>query len=93
MVSRLLVLSALFSLVLAKPHARSMVVHEAITSAPGGFVRSGAPPADTSISLRIALAQRDTPGLINALYEVSDPKSSLYGAHLTKDEASISFPT
>ncbi|KAI0700480.1 family S53 protease [Cytidiella melzeri] len=87
MVSRLLVLSTLFSFALAKPHARSMVVHEEIATAPRGYVRTAAADANSSIKLRIALTPSNTDGLIKALYDVSDPKSSLYGAHLTKEEA------
>jgi tripeptidyl-peptidase I len=86
MVSRLLVLSALFSLALAKPHARSMKVHESLEQVPSGFVKTSDPNANTPIKLRIALVQNNPTGLVDALYAVSDPASSSYGQHLTKEE-------
>lgn len=86
MVSTILVLSALFSLVLAKPHARSMKVHELIEQVPSGFVKTGAADANTDINLRIALVQNNPNGLIDALYAVSTPDSSTYGEHLSKEE-------
>ena len=42
MVSKLLVLSALVSLVVASPMARNMQLHESREHPPAGFVRSGA---------------------------------------------------
>ncbi|KAI0700484.1 family S53 protease [Cytidiella melzeri] len=86
MVSRLLILSALFSLALAKPHARSMTVHESLEDIPSGFVKTSAADPDTQIKLRIALVQSDPNGLIDALYAVSTPDSASYGEHLTKEE-------
>lgn len=91
MIYELLVFSTLFSLALSKPHARGLIVHEAMDSAPRGYVRTAAAPSESTIKLRIALASKDTNGLINALYDVSDPKSSLYGAHLTKEEVCIHY--
>lgn len=87
MVGNMLALAVLFSFVLAKPHTRtSMIVHEAIVSPPSGYVRTTTPDAATTISLRIALTQQDATGLIAALYNVSDPQSAHYGAHLSKEE-------
>ena len=88
MVSKLLVLSALCSLALAKPAARSMKVREARQSVPAGFVRTGDAPADTELKLRIALVQNNPGGLIDALYNVSTPGSASYGQHLSKEEVS-----
>nr|ABB73029.1 family S53 protease [Phanerodontia chrysosporium] len=86
MVSKLLVLSALFSLAFAKPTARSMKVREARESVPGGYVRTGPAPADKELKLRIALVQNNPDGLIDALYAVSTPGSASYGEHLSKEE-------
>ncbi|KAI0810809.1 family S53 protease [Irpex lacteus] len=86
MVSRFLVFSALFSLALAKPHARNLKVHEFLEQAPSGFVKTGAADADTQIKLRIALVQNNPNGLIDALYAVSSPDSATYGEHLSKEE-------
>ncbi|KAI0085901.1 family S53 protease-like protein [Irpex rosettiformis] len=87
MVSKLLVLSALCSLAVAKPHTRNLAVHEAVATTPRGYVRTAPATSDSNIKLRIALAPKDIDGLITTLYDVSDPKSTLYGAHLTKEEA------
>ncbi len=89
MVSRFLVLSALFSLALAKPHARNLKVHEFLEQAPSGFVKTGAADADTQIKLRIALVQNNPNGLIDALYAVSSPDSATYGEHLSKEEVRL----
>ncbi|KAI0344952.1 subtilisin-like protein [Trametopsis cervina] len=87
MVSRILILAAFVSLALAKPQARTLTVHESLQSAPSGYVKTAAAPADESIKLRIALVQKDMSGLIDKLYDVSDPKSANYREHLTKREA------
>ncbi|EKM56141.1 uncharacterized protein PHACADRAFT_257222 [Phanerochaete carnosa HHB-10118-sp] len=87
MMSKFLIFSALFSLVFAKPTARSMKVREAIQSVPAGYVRTGAASADTELNLRIALVQNNPEGLIDALYSVSTPDSASYGEHLSKEEA------
>ena len=86
MVSKILVLSTLFSLALAKPTARDMKVREARESVPSGYVRTGAAPADTELQLRISLVQNNPNGLIDALYDVSTPGSASYGEHLSKEE-------
>lgn len=88
MVSKLLVLSALVALVVAKPMSRNMKLHESVENAPAGFVRSGAADADKELSLRIALVQSNTEGLIDALYSVSTPDSPSYSEHLSKEEVS-----
>ncbi|GJE88140.1 S53 family peptidase [Phanerochaete sordida] len=86
MVSKLLIFSALFSLALAKPTARSMKVRESRQNVPAGFVRTGAAAPDTELKLRIALVQSDPEGLVDALYAVSTPGSASYGEHLSKEE-------
>lgn len=91
MVSKILVLSTLFSLALAKPTARDMKVREARESVPSGYIRTGAAPADTELQLRISLVQSNPNGLIDALYDVSTPGSASYGEHLSKEEVMKTF--
>ncbi|CCM00835.1 uncharacterized protein FIBRA_02877 [Fibroporia radiculosa] len=52
-----------------------------------GFTLVGAAPSDTTLNIRIALAQSDSAGLDAALYDVSTPTSPNYGHHLSKEEA------
>ncbi|KAG6910773.1 hypothetical protein DXG01_007660 [Tephrocybe rancida] len=54
--------------------------------APRGWIKSGVPPADHRIVLRIALPQPNFSILEKHLYEVSDPHHNRYGAHLSKEE-------
>ncbi|KAI0646155.1 subtilisin-like protein [Trametes meyenii] len=61
-------------------------VHELRQSIPYGFTKVGPAAPETNITLRIALAQSDPNGIIDALYSVSDPESVSYGQHLTKNE-------
>jgi tripeptidyl-peptidase I len=89
MVSKILILSTLFSLALAKPTTRNMVVRESRQSVPSGYVRTGAAPADTQLKLRIALVQNNPSGLIDALYDVSTPSNPSYGEHLSKEEVRV----
>ena len=91
MVSKVLILSALFSLALAKPMARDMKVHESRQNLPSGYVRTGAADPSTQLKLRIALVQNNPQGLIEALYAVSTPESASYGEHLSKDEVGTSL--
>ncbi|KAH9920683.1 peptidase S8/S53 domain-containing protein [Fomitopsis serialis] len=81
------VLVSLFSLALATPTPRTMRVHTRRDSAPVGFALAGAAAPDTTIKLRIALAQSNPAGLEDALYDVSTPSSERYGQYLTRDEA------
>ncbi|KAF9814365.1 hypothetical protein IEO21_05160 [Rhodonia placenta] len=81
----LLALSLLVS-ALGKPVARSLQVHEARATIPSGFVKTAAASPDTVLSLRLALKNSDTDGLIAALYDVSTPSSANYGQHLSKEE-------
>ncbi|EKM58690.1 uncharacterized protein PHACADRAFT_253175 [Phanerochaete carnosa HHB-10118-sp] len=83
---KLLVCFALFLLAFANPMACRTKIHEAIESIPAGYVRVGSALSDTELKLRIALAQRDPEGLIDALYDVSMPGSLSYGKHLSKEE-------
>ncbi|KAH9896700.1 subtilisin-like protein [Cubamyces lactineus] len=61
-------------------------VHERREAAPPGFTQVGPAPAEQTIRLRLALAQSDPSGLIDSLYQVSDPDSASYGRYLSKDE-------
>ena len=61
-------------------------VQEKLEAAPRGFTKVGPASPQQTITLRLALAQSNAPGVVNALYSVSDPASSTYGQHLTKQE-------
>ncbi|KAF5390002.1 hypothetical protein D9757_003859 [Collybiopsis confluens] len=75
-----------FSMGAGIPARRAMTVHES-RSLPVHFANSGTPSPDSSISLKIALTANDMAGLETKLYEVSDPASTLYGQHLSFEEA------
>ncbi|KAH9060148.1 subtilisin-like protein [Lactarius vividus] len=53
---------------------------------PPNWESLGHPSAGTTIDLHFALKPYHENALIDALYEVSDPKSPKYGAHLSKEE-------
>jgi tripeptidyl-peptidase-1 len=55
-------------------------------SIPEKWECQGHPPAGTTIDLRVALKPHRKNALIDALYEVSDPSHSKYGAHLSKEQ-------
>ena len=80
---------ALVPLGLATPLVRRWddhkVKHSWIEVPKGWEVHSDA-PADHMLDMRIALKQRDMPGLEAALMAVSDPSSPTYGQHLSKEE-------
>ncbi|CAL1707451.1 unnamed protein product [Somion occarium] len=87
MVATSVLIVSLFTLALGNPlNRRSMQLHETRPSAPEGFVKAGSASPDTTLRLRIALAQSDPAGLTDALMDVSTPDSANYGAHLTKEE-------
>ncbi|TFL02121.1 hypothetical protein BDV98DRAFT_582438 [Pterulicium gracile] len=71
-----LILAALANPLLGDAHQRR-------TDLPEGFTTAGSAPQDETITLRIALAQRDFPGLEKALYAASMPGSPQYGQYLT----------
>ncbi|KAJ6617313.1 Pro-kumamolisin, activation domain-containing protein [Mycena sp. CBHHK59/15] len=64
----------------------NFVVLERRDNPPDGFSRIGPTPLDQTLTLRLALNQRDIPGLEDTIYEVSTPGSSRYGQYLTKEE-------
>ncbi|KAI9435382.1 Pro-kumamolisin, activation domain-containing protein [Lactarius psammicola] len=53
---------------------------------PSGWDTLGHPPAGTTIDLHIALKAHNENALVDTLYDVSDPKSLKYGAHLSKEQ-------
>ncbi|KAI0349765.1 family S53 protease-like protein [Trametes cingulata] len=61
-------------------------VHELRAAAPSEFTEIGPASPETTLSLRLALAQNDANGLVDAVYRVSDPDSPSYGQYLSKDE-------
>ncbi|KAH8995578.1 subtilisin-like protein [Lactarius hatsudake] len=61
-------------------------VKHAWSSVPANWETLGCPSAGTTIDLYIALNPRQENALIDALYEVSDPKHPRYGAHLSKEQ-------
>ncbi|KAI9057998.1 subtilisin-like protein [Trametes sanguinea] len=66
--------------------ASAFSVHELRQAVPSGFTQVGPAPPETTISLRLALAESNPNGVIDALYSVSDPDSPSYGQYLSKDE-------
>ena len=63
-----------------------MQVQESRESAPSGYTLTGHANPDTVLTLKLALTQSDSDGLINALYNVSTPSSAKYGQYLTAQE-------
>jgi tripeptidyl-peptidase-1 len=68
------------------PERRGWHVHERRDNAPTGFTYTGPAPPEQVIQFRIALTQNNPNGLIQALYNVSDPDHPQYGQHLSQDE-------
>lgn len=64
-------------------------VHELRPAVPSGFTEVGPASPQTTLNLRLALAQSDPDGLVDALYRVSDPDSEAYGQYLSKEEVRI----
>ncbi|OSD07753.1 subtilisin-like protein [Trametes coccinea BRFM310] len=82
-----LLVVALAPFALAEAHtARSVQYHETRQTIPRRYSFTGAAPANHNLKLRFALKQSDPDGLIDALYDVSDPDSPKYGQHLSKSE-------
>ncbi|KAH9168457.1 subtilisin-like protein [Lactarius sanguifluus] len=63
-----------------------MRVKHTWSAVPVNWETLGCPSAGTTIDLYIALNPHQESALIDALYEVSDPKHPRYGAHLSKEE-------
>ncbi|KAI0247094.1 subtilisin-like protein [Lactifluus subvellereus] len=68
------------------PRWDDMRVKHTWDTIPDKWECQGHPPAGTTIDLRIALKPHRENALVDALYEVSDPKHPKYGAHLSKEE-------
>ncbi|KAH9896586.1 family S53 protease-like protein [Cubamyces lactineus] len=92
--TRLLALSLFTALALATPlsqtvpkFSRDLLVHESRDVLPAGFSLAGPATPDTPLKLRIALVQKNSDAVVDALYSVSDPSSEKYGQHLSKDQA------
>lgn len=88
MVATGIFIASLVALVASKPVARNLQLHEQRTVVPSGYTHAGSAHSATVLNLRLALAESDTAGLIDALYDVSTPSSSNYGQHLSKEEVS-----
>ncbi|KAH9005361.1 subtilisin-like protein [Lactarius deliciosus] len=63
-----------------------MRVRHTWSAVPEDWETLGCPSAGTTIDLYIALIPHQENALIDALYEVSDPKHPRYGAHLSKGQ-------
>ncbi|TFY57290.1 hypothetical protein EVJ58_g7104, partial [Rhodofomes roseus] len=84
---RTLVGASALSVAWSKPLARrALQLHEARAMAPTDYTLSSSASPDTVLNLRIALVQNNVDGLIDTLYDVSDPESSNYGQYLSKEE-------
>lgn len=64
----------------------NFIVKSSIESLPSGWKRHSAPPRDAQLNLRIALNQPNFSTLERELYEVSDPSSSRWTEHLSKED-------
>ncbi|KAH9029453.1 subtilisin-like protein [Lactarius hengduanensis] len=63
-----------------------MKVKHAWDAVPNNWESLGHPPNQTTINLHLALKSHREDALVEALYEVSDPEHSRYGAHLSKEQ-------
>ncbi|KAF8264977.1 subtilisin-like protein [Lactarius quietus] len=64
----------------------NMQVKHTWNAVPANWECLGPPPSGTTIDLHIALKPHRENALIDALYEVSDPRNPRYGAHLSKEQ-------
>ncbi|KAH9067996.1 subtilisin-like protein [Lactarius deliciosus] len=87
--SVLSVLSAGSLFILATPLSPlwdDMRLKHAWRTVPANWEIIGHPPVGTTINLYLALKPQREDALIDALYEVSDPRHPKYGLHLSKDQ-------
>ncbi|KAH9043426.1 subtilisin-like protein [Lactarius hengduanensis] len=63
-----------------------LLVKHTWSAVPPNWESLGHPSAGTTIDLHFALKPYHENALIDALYEVSDPESPKYGAHLSKEQ-------
>ncbi|KAF8260927.1 subtilisin-like protein [Lactarius quietus] len=68
------------------PHWDHIRVKHSWNNVPPHWESLGHPPAGTTIDLNIVLMPYNENALIDALYDVSDPKSVKYGSHLSKEQ-------
>lgn len=87
--TRFILLVALISAALANPLGST---HQRRSGPPEGFSAVGFSPQDETITFRIALTQKDLPGLEKALYAAATPGSPQYGQYLTKAQVRPSRP-
>ncbi|KAF8263243.1 peptidase S8/S53 domain-containing protein [Lactarius quietus] len=64
----------------------NMQVKHTWNDVPANWECLGPPPSGSTIDLHIALKPHRENALIDALYEVSDPRNPRYGAHLSKEQ-------
>jgi tripeptidyl-peptidase-1 len=75
----------------ARNARRGWHVHERRDDAPTGFAYTGQAQPDQVIQFRVALTKSNPNGLIQALYNVSDPDHQQYGQHLSRDDVGSLF--
>ncbi|KAH9033855.1 subtilisin-like protein [Lactarius hengduanensis] len=70
---------------LAPPWDGMRVMH-AWSTVPKNWESLGHPPNETAIDVYLALKSEHENALVDALYQVSDPKGPKYGAHLSREQ-------
>ncbi|KAH8984632.1 subtilisin-like protein [Lactarius akahatsu] len=70
---------------LAPPWDGMKLMH-AWSTVPKNWESLGHPPNETAIDLYLALKSERENALVDVLYQVSDPKSPTYGAHLSREQ-------
>ncbi|KAH8106580.1 Pro-kumamolisin, activation domain-containing protein [Phellopilus nigrolimitatus] len=83
---KLFLFSTFLSTVSASLMFSNMVLHEQRDSAPDGFIKTAAAPAEHVLNLRLALLNSDIAGLEQAFYNVSLHGGPFRGYYLTKEE-------
>ncbi|KAH9073468.1 subtilisin-like protein [Lactarius deliciosus] len=71
---------------LLSPPWHDIRVKHTWNAVPHNWEALGHPPAGTTIDLHVALKPHHENALVDALYNVSDPRSPKYGAHLSKEQ-------
>ena len=91
LLSLLLVSLLIHTNILSCSASATMVVRHVRTVIPDGFIHSGPPSVNESITIRMALASSDISGLEQKLLRISDPSNAEYGQWLTKEEVFTSI--
>ncbi|KAH8986031.1 subtilisin-like protein [Lactarius hatsudake] len=68
------------------PPWHDILVKHTWNAVPSNWEALGHPPDGTTIDLYVALKPHHENALVDALYNVSDPRSPKYGAHLSKEQ-------